>query len=455
MKYAGMAVLAALAIAVGLFHEAPASRAWASPDLVEQSDKVADIVERALPSVVNISTTKLVTSHNPFGGIQSGKSLGSGVIVSRRGYVVTNNHVVSGARDIKVSLSDGRELRAKLVGADPKSDLAVLKLQGKLRGIKPISLGSSNKMRLGETVLAIGNPFGVGQTVTQGIVSAKGRANMGILDYEDFIQTDAAINPGNSGGALINLRGELIGINTAILSRSGGSQGIGFAIPSDIIRPIMRSLIKNGKVTRGWLGVSIQSVNDDLADSLKLATDSGVLIADVADGSPAEKAGLRRNDVVVKLDEQPTRSAAQLRTKVAASGAGSTITLGVLRGREPITLKVRLAELPEQRDERRSRRRGPAARRGELGIAVSPVTPALRRRFDLPSRLDRGVVVTGVTDGSQAAEIGLQPGDVILEVNRTRIDSTAELERAYRRAGDRLALLVFRDGSAVYIAVSK
>jgi Do/DeqQ family serine protease len=459
MKYAGIAVLASLAIALGLSQTTPAtSQAWASPEIVKRSELVADVVEKAVPSVVNISTTRLVRSANPFAGNRAGKSLGSGVIVSASGYILTNNHVVAGARDIKVALSDGRELRARLVGADPKSDLAVLKLTGKLRRIQPIALGSSTKMRLGETVLAIGNPFGVGQTVTQGIVSAKGRANMGILDYEDFIQTDAAINPGNSGGALINLRGELIGINTAILSKTGGSQGIGFAIPSDLVRPIMRSLIKHGKVTRGWLGVSIQSVDDDLVQTLKLPIDSGVLVSDVLAGSPAARAGLRRNDIIVKLDDQPTRSAAQLRTKVASAGAGASVGLGVIRGRKNVALAVRLGELPERSQvasRRRDNSRSPPINADGLGINVARVTRALKQRYDLPAALDRGVVVTGVADGSRAADIGLEPGDVILEVNRSRVNNPRDLERAYQRATDRLALLVFRDGSALYVTINK
>jgi Do/DeqQ family serine protease len=460
MRYAGIAVLASLAIALGLSQTSLSpGPAWASPDLVAQSDRVADVVEQALPSVVNINTTRVVTSSSPFGfdrGNQLGKSLGSGVIVSRKGYVITNNHVVAEARDIRVALSDGRELAAELVGGDPKSDLAVLRLKGKLGRLQPIKIGSSSQMRLGETVLAIGNPFGVGQTVTMGIVSAKGRANMGILDYEDFIQTDASINPGNSGGALINLRGELIGINTAILSRTGGSQGIGFAIPADVVKPIMTSLIKTGRVTRGWLGVSIQTLDDDLIEALGLGSERGVLVSDVLAGSPAATSGLRRNDVIIDVDGRPTRSAAQLRTTIASAGAEATVALNVIRDRQRTKVKVKLAKLPDAGRVARRGSRGPATSRPtKLGVGVEPVSPRARREHNLPRNLTHGLVITGVQSGTPAEEIGLRAGDVILEINRRKVKSEADLRRAYDQARNRLALLVFRDGSAVYITISK
>jgi Do/DeqQ family serine protease len=370
--------------------------------------------------------------------------------------VITNNHVVAEARDIRVALSDGRELAAELVGGDPKSDLAVLRLKGKLGRLQPIKIGSSSQMRLGETVLAIGNPFGVGQTVTMGIVSAKGRANMGILDYEDFIQTDASINPGNSGGALINLRGELIGINTAILSRTGGSQGIGFAIPADVVKPIMTSLIKTGRVTRGWLGVSIQTLDDDLIEALGLGSERGVLVSDVLTGSPAARSGVRRNDVIIDVDGRPTRSAAQLRTTIASAGADATVALNVIRDRQRTQVKVKLAKLPDEGRVARRGSRGPATSRPtKLGVAVEPVSPRARREHNLPRNLTQGLVITGVQSGTPAEEIGLRAGDVILEINRRKVKSEADLRRAYDQARNRLALLVFRDGSAVYITISK
>jgi Do/DeqQ family serine protease len=323
---------------------------------------IADVTERVLPSVVNISTTTAGKSRGPAlfdpffndsespfrgrPGAREGKSLGSGVIVSAGGYVLTNSHVVADATDIRVSLSDGRELSAQVVGSDPKSDLAVLALEGKIGKLEPVRFGRSNKIRLGQIVLAIGNPFGVGQTVTMGIISAKGRSGMGIVDYEDFIQTDAAINPGNSGGALVNLDGELIGINTAILSRTGGYQGIGFAIPTDMARPIMNSLIRDGHVDRGFLGVNIQTLTRELATSAGLADDQrGVLVTRVLQASPAARAGLRQGDVITRIDDKDTFTAAHVVNAVGMAGSGKRVRLRVLRSGKTRTLRVELDEL--------------------------------------------------------------------------------------------------------------
>jgi Do/DeqQ family serine protease len=267
------------------------------------------------------------------------------VIVSANGYVLTNSHVVSDSEDIRVSLADGRALEARMVGNDPKSDLAVLQLVGNVGKLAPIRIGQSSNMRLGDVVLAIGNPFGVGQAVTMGIVSAKGRSGMGIVDYEDFIQTDAAINPGNSGGALVNMQGELIGINTAILSRSGGYQGIGFAIPTDMAQPIMDSLISDGKVERGWLGVRIQTLTGDLAEATHLPGIRGVLVSDVMPGSPAARAGLHRGDVIVRLGSKDTHTAAHLSTAVAMAGANRTVNLDLLRDGKQRSLRIALGDL--------------------------------------------------------------------------------------------------------------
>jgi Do/DeqQ family serine protease len=329
---------------------------------------IADVTERVLPSVVNISTTTARKSRgpamfdpffndsgSPFRGRPSereGQSLGSGVIVSSRGYVLTNSHVVADATDIRVALSDGRELAAELIGSDPKSDLAVLKLAGKTGRLTPIRIGRSNKIRLGEIVLAIGNPFGVGQTVTMGIISAKGRSGMGIVDYEDFIQTDAAINPGNSGGALINLEGELIGINTAILSRTGGYQGIGFAIPTDMARPIMESLIRDGRVDRGFLGVNIQTLTRELAKSEGLPDDQrGVLVTRVLQASPAARAGLRQGDIITRIDDKDTFTAAHVVNAVGMAGSGKRVELEVVRAGKSRTLRIELDELARDSQE--------------------------------------------------------------------------------------------------------
>jgi len=323
------------------------------------STSIADIAEKAAPSVVNVASSKTVKNaaeHNPFlddpffrrffgpGGGGPGEQpeqkhmehgLGSGVVVSRDGFVLTNNHVVDGADEIRVTAADKREYAAKVVGTDAKSDVAVLKLSGDLSGLKPIELGDSSRLRLGDVVLAIGNPFGVGQTITMGIVSAKGRANVGIAAYEDFIQTDAAINPGNSGGALVDMEGHLVGINTAILSRSGGNMGIGFAIPTNMAQPIMKSLIDHGKVVRGWLGVGIQDIDQDLATAMKLGQIRGILISEVSDAGPGMKAGLKSGDVVLSLDGAPMNSTGEFRNAIAAKGSGATVKLDLMRDGKP------------------------------------------------------------------------------------------------------------------------
>jgi Do/DeqQ family serine protease len=352
-------VLAALGLGLGL---SPAAPPVAHAQSLRTGDTtIADVTERVLPSVVNISTTTTRRSRgpaqsdpffndpsSPFRGRPDerfGQSLGSGVIVASTGLVLTNSHVVADAEDIRVSLSDGRELAAELVGADPKSDLAVLKLKGKLGKLTPIRFGRSGAIRLGEIVLAIGNPFGVGQTVTMGIVSAKGRSGMGIVDYEDFIQTDAAINPGNSGGALINLDGELIGINTAILSRTGGYQGIGFAIPTDMAQPIMDSLIRDGHVDRGFLGVNIQTLTRELAESEGLGEARGVLVTRVMQSSPAARAGLRRGDIITRIDDKQTLTAAHVVNAVGMAGSGKRVRLEVVRSGKPRVMRIELGDL--------------------------------------------------------------------------------------------------------------
>ncbi|MDQ3299066.1 MAG: trypsin-like peptidase domain-containing protein, partial [Myxococcota bacterium] len=293
-------------------------------------------------------------------GMRKQMSKGSGVIVTSSGRVLTNAHVIKGADDIIVHLQDGTELAAKVVGADPRADLAVLQLEGKLPALKPIAFGDSNALRLGEVVLAVGDPFGVGKSVTMGIVSAKGRSGMGIEDYEDFIQTDAAINPGNSGGALVNLRGELIGINTAIASKSGGYAGIGFAIPSNMARPIMDMLVKEGKVVRGYLGVNIATVTPAIAKDQKLGVSRGAMVADVEPDGPAAKAGLVEGDVITAINGNAIRSSDVLRNTIAMIRPGTTVDLEVVaRTAGKKTVKAKLGTLPEPKAETvRLRRRG-------------------------------------------------------------------------------------------------
>ena len=428
---------------------------------------VASVAERALPSVVNIATTRATPTRHPalsdpffrrfFGPTRPApprqrQGLGSGVIVSADGLVVTNNHVVARAEKIKVVLSDKREFQATVVGKDPKSDLALLRLKG-ATGLRPIALGNSDKLRLGDVVLAIGNPFGVGQTVTMGIVSAKGRGQVGIVDYEDFIQTDAAINPGNSGGALVNMRGELVGINTAILSRSGGYQGIGFAIPTNMVKPITSSLLKHGKMVRGWLGVAIQQPTPAMARRLALPTHLGVLISDVDPRGPAGRAGLRRDDLVVKIDGKPVQTTHRLRNLVAASGAGRKISLELHRKGRLIRLKIKLGQLPSQG--RRASRAPPGSPGVAAGLQVTPLTPQARRRLGIPARIRHGVVLKRVDPAGPEAAAGLRPGDVILQVNRVKIASVGQLRRVYGPARGRVLLLIHRRGHTLYVMVDK
>jgi Do/DeqQ family serine protease len=455
--------LALLFLAAGSQHEAGAGP-------LDANASMADVAEKALPSVVNISSTRVVSAPNspflydPFFGDprrnnrkQYGQSLGSGVIVSKRGLILTSNHVVAGAQDIKVSLADGRELEAELVGADPKSDLALLRLKGKLGTLEPMAFGDSSKLRLGDIVLAIGDPFGVGQTVTMGIVSAKGRANVGIVDYEDFIQTDAAINPGNSGGALINMRGELVGINTAILSRTGGYQGIGFAIPSNMAAPIMKSLLEKGRVIRGWIGVEFQSLNKDLADALGVDQVYGAAVTDVFKGGPAAAAGLKRRDVIVRFGNQEIKGAGELRNAIAATGAGQQVEVEFWRGKKRHTAKVKLEESRDDRAQvaTESEGGGGGGAGGEFGAIVRGLDKATRKKYSIPEDLDTGVVVTGVPRNSVAAGLGLEAGDVIIEVNQVPVKNAKQFQRAYQDSERQVALLIWRDGATVYLAYTK
>jgi serine protease Do len=350
------------------------SPAYAAPPVVMTDASIPDIAERVVDSVVNISTSKAVRGgpaetdpfftdpDSPGFGTRPSQrrlsSMGSGVIVTSGGRILTNAHVVQGADDIKVTVQDGTDYEATIVGIDPKADVAVLQLKGKVPPLKPLAFGDSSQLRLGEVVLAIGNPFGVGKSVTMGIVSAKGRGNMGIEEYEDFIQTDAAINQGNSGGALVNLKGELVGINTAIASRSGGYQGIGFAIPSNMARPIMDMLVKDGKVVRGFLGVNIQTVTSQLAREHNLGATRGAVVADVQPNSPAAKAGLVTGDVIVALNGSEIRSGDVLRNTIALIKPGTTVDLEVVGRGAPAKKKVvkaQLGELPDDPPRRRGR----------------------------------------------------------------------------------------------------
>jgi serine protease Do len=491
-RYTPMAAVAAATLLVGFLSGLGVSRRAAAPREAEPAGKenpftlpvavpglaraasletsFTEVAKRVMPAVVNISSTRVVRSRG--GGLPADpffhrffgedffrqfevprerreQSLGSGVIVTSDGYLITNNHVVAGAEQVRVTLADRREFDARIVGTDPKTDVAVLKLEAK--GLPNLPLGDSDATEVGQVVLAVGNPFGLGQTVTMGIISAKGRANMGIVDYEDFLQTDAAINPGNSGGALVNARGELIGINTAIATRTGGYQGIGFAIPSNMARDVSQELIRHGRVTRGYLGVVIQPVTPALAEAFKLKEARGALVGDVSRNSPAARAGLRRGDVIVKFDGQEVDDYAQFRLRVARTAVGRTVSLEVLRDGRRVPLQVTVGEMPDEQGEGSDEEEVPA---GTLeGIDVEELTPALIRRLGVP-RQTRGVVVSDVEDGSAADEAGIRPGHVILEVNRRPTATVAAFRAAARAVGRGTAVLLVQQGqTSAYITL--
>lgn len=353
---------------------------------------------------------------------------GTGVIISEDGYIVTNNHVVRGATELTVRLADGQEYTGEVVGQDEKTDVAVIKIKAK--NLMAAPLGNSDKMEVGEWVLAMGSPFGLDQTVTAGIISAKGRANVGISDYEDFLQTDAAINPGNSGGPLVNMKGEVIGINTAIASRSGGYAGVGFAIPSNMVKLVADSLIQEGKVTRGWLGAAIQDLNEDLAASFNYSSTDGVLIGDVMADSPAQKAGLQAGDIVVKFKDQAVRSAQQLRNSVAATKPHTKTKLLVQRDGKPLTLDITIGELTAtvakggdvSGDD--SQDAAEEATTDDIGLTVQTVTPALAEQLNLKQA--EGVVITDVESGSAAEDAGLSTGDVVVSIAGKKVQTASE-----------------------------
>lgn len=382
------------------------------------------------------------------------RSLGSGVIVDASGLIITNNHVINKADEIKVLLSDKREFKAKLVGTDPKTDLAVLRIEAD--GLHTIPWGDSDTLEVGEFVLAVGNPFGLNKTVTMGIVSAVGRASMGIAEYEDFIQTDAAINPGNSGGALVNARGELIGINTAIFSQSGGNMGIGFAVPSSMARSVLEQLTRTGKVIRGWLGVSIQELSPDLAQQFGVAEPSGVLVSEVLEDSPAKRAGIERGDVILEYDGRLIENPTQLRNAVARTAVGKKTTVKLIRDRRMRTLDVTVAEQPKTVAQSDGEEPEESARPANLlsDIEVRDLNTDLAHRLGLKTS-DRGVVIVRVRSGSLAEEAGLKEGDLILEVNRKPVTNL----KAYEQAASKLdkdqsvLLLIKRQGRTSFVTL--
>ena len=379
---------------------------------------------------------------------RNARSMGSGFIINQNGYIVTNNHVVDGATQVQVKLSDGRELPAKVVGRDSKTDIALLKVEA--NGLTVIPLGDSSASQVGEPVMAIGNPYGLDQTVTTGIVSATGRA-IGSGPYDDFIQTDASINPGNSGGPLINARGQAIGINTAIFSQTGGSVGIGFAIPTSLAKSIVTQLADSGTVTRGWLGVGIQPVTPDIAKSFGRTETTGALVSSVSEGSPAEKAGLKAGDIITEYDGRKVERVSDLPRAVAGTPVGHDVRLGVVRDGMPMTLTATVAALDakEPREADRGERAKPT-----LGLAVQPLTPALAQQLGV--KATQGLVVQNVQDGSPAADAGFERGDVIVEVNKKPVKSVAELRESVEKHGKGKPMLfrIQRQDASLFLTVT-
>src|SRR6185437_6117821 len=412
--------LTAAALSIGAGHGASAQQRVVPDGNLQQS--FAPIVHRVAPAGVNVYAAKVVQNRNPLfddpifrrffgvpggGGGQVQRSLGSGVIVDPSGLIVTNVHVIDGADDVKVSLADKREFEASIVLKDKRSDLAVLRIKDAHERFPSLDFANSDALEVGDVVLAIGNPFGVGQTVTHGIVSALARTQVGITDYQFFIQTDAAINPGNSGGALVDMQGRLVGINTAIFSRSGGSQGIGFAIPANMVRVVVKSAESGGgTVKRPWLGAKLQAVTADIADSLGLKRPAGALIANVTPNSPAERAGLRAGDVIVSVDRQPVDDPNAFDYRFATRPLGGTAQFAVLRGGKEMTFTVALQTAPETpRDEITIRSRSPFS-----GAKVANLSPALADELQIDTAT-RGVVILDVDDGSYASNLGFRRGD--------------------------------------------
>jgi serine protease Do len=437
----------------------------------------ADTVDQVAPAVVTVRSARRIHAPQQFpftsdpffnwlfggrqrpggsqGPVQEQRALGSGVIVREDGYILTNDHVVDGAEEIKVDLIDRRDFKAKLLGEDKPSDLAVLKIDANRLPVLP--LANSDQVRVGDVCLAVGNPLGIGETVTTGIVSAKGRRT-GISDgsFEDFLQTDAPINQGNSGGALVNTRGELIGINSQILSPTGGNIGIGFAIPSNMAKTVMDQLIAQGKVSRGQLGVTVQYINSDLAASLGLKEVQGVLVSSVQAGGPADRAGIKAGDILLDLNGTPLNDVNTLRNSVAAAGAGAEITLTVLRNGNRQQIRAKLGEFkPTATDsgQEQGDGTGPHGASGGLGLRLTPITPDIANQLGI-SRGTQGVVVTSVDPSGPAADAGVREGDVIQQINRQAVRNADDVRAALAKSGNRPALIqLLRRGQTLFLGV--
>ena len=449
----------------------PATLKLADSNEGPTKNSYAPILKSVLPSVVNISSSKVVKAKEQmpegmemdpffrqFFGQGEGrfnvpkdrreKALGSGVVVSPEGYILTNNHVVDGATDVRVTLGDKRELEAKVIGTDPKTDIAVLKVDAS--NLKPITIGDSSKVEVGDTALAIGDPFGVGQTVTKGIISATGRGNLGIEAYEDFLQTDAPINPGNSGGALINDRGELVGINTAIISHgSGGSQGIGFAVPVNLAHQVMDQILKNGKVVRAYMGILPQDMTPDMAKAFGQKEARGVVVGDVTASSPAQEGGVQRGDIILEINGKAVETSNQLRNSISMTPPGTTVNVKLLRDGSVKNLSFKLAEMPTETAKLESD--GEGSNKALEGVEVTNLTPDTAQELGLPASA-KGVVVAGIDPASKIADSGLQRGDVIQEVNHQPVKNVSEFQSAVKKSGSDPLLLVNRQGRTLYIA---
>ena len=424
--------------------------------------QVKDTANKVIPAVVSIASTVMVRDQAfsdealPFGLFKEPPARrqygqGSGVIVAPDGYIVTNNHVVADAVDVEVVLADRRQYKGRVVATDPKTDVAVVKIQA--MNLPTVAWGDSSQLAVGDFVLAIGNPLGLSRTVTFGIVSAVGRADVGVADFEDFIQTDAPINPGNSGGALVNIQGELVGINTAIASPTGGSVGVGFAIPSNMARAAMQSLIKTGRVVRGFLGASTQDVSPPLGKIFRLPDVKGAIVTDVQSKGSAERAGLKRGDVVVRFDGRDVMDSGHLRNLVAQASIGSKHRLDLMRDGKLYQAELIIQEAPRERAKKTQAASAVSTVHPLAGVVFDDVTPPLARQMDLP--VNHGVVVTDLEEGSLAEASGLQPGDVVLELNRQTVNSFAILQRLADplKPTDLALLLVNRQGNVMYIPI--
>jgi Do/DeqQ family serine protease len=453
---------ASVALAVAAPSAAQDRRVPASPTELRMS--YAPVVQKAAPSVVNVYAAKIVENRNPFmddpffrrffggggGGMpreQVQRSLGSGVIVDGSGLVMTNNHVIEGASEVKIALADKREFEAEVLLKDARTDLAVLKVKDGREKFTAIDLGNSDELQVGDVVLALGNPFGVGQTVTHGIVSALARTQVGITDYQFFIQTDAAINPGNSGGALVDLAGRLIGLNTAIFSRSGGSQGIGFAIPVNMVKVVIASAKSGGTtVRRPWLGAKLQNVTPDIAESLGLKRPVGALVATVTEKSPAARAGLKTGDLIVAVDGQTVDDHNAFDYRFATKPLGGSAQLGVVRAGRETKLAIALETAPETpREEVVIQARSPF-----MGLKIANISPALADELRLEASAE-GVVVLDVAQGSLAQSLGFQRGDVIAQVNDEKIARTRDLDRVSKERQRAWRITIVRGGQSISV----